>query len=259
MLKMKILSWNMARAIRPTGLNTDPWAVLEEINPDIALLQEVRVPPMTFGGHFHIVPTARGWGTGVWSKYPFSWTGTLPRGSDSSHEAIGDALAGYVATAAVELSPGRSLSVTSVHAYPAPVDARFLAGFSIDSVKCPAAAGVWPGDLVWWATRSLPNAGDPIVLGGDWNTALRFDEVYGPRGNAEFFARMSETGWCDAMKKFHDAEVQTYFSTGRGPYQLDHVFLTSDLFNSLQGADVAATPQVLGASDHAPIVLEILE
>jgi exonuclease III len=135
----------------------------------------------------------------------------------------------------------------------------FCADVDIASVKTPSAGRVWPGDLLWRATRALPSSGASAVLGGDWNTSLRFDEVYGPRGNAEFFDRMRDSGWCDAMKKFQEAEVQTYFRAGKGPYQLDHVFLTSDLFSRLRGAEVTATTQVLAASDHAPIILEVAE
>jgi exonuclease III len=68
---------------------------------------------------------------------------------------------------------------------------------------------------------------------------------------------MRDTGWCDAMRKFHKTEVQTYFRKGRAAYQLDHVFLTQDINERLQAAEVTATPDVLGASDHAPIVLEV--
>lgn len=255
---MKIISWNMARAIRPKGMDTDPWTVLETLNPDIALLQEAKVPPSTFGGHFHMVNTNRGWGTAIWSKYPFSWTGNFPNGSESLNEKIKEALAGYVASAVIGLSSSCSLSVTSVHAYPAAVKKQYLEDFPIESVKLPSESNVWPGDLIWWSTRFLPSEGGSFILGGDWNTSLLFDKVYGPRGNAEFFARMRDTGWYTAMKKFHETEVQTYYSPGKGPYQLDHVFLTSDLYDGLKTAEVLPTPKVLSTSDHAPIVLEIM-
>jgi len=58
---MKIVSWNMARAVRPAGLDVDPWTVLAAVDADVALLQETQAPPVALGGHFHVVPTKKGW------------------------------------------------------------------------------------------------------------------------------------------------------------------------------------------------------
>ena len=37
MERIRIVSWNMARAIRPKGLDGDPWQALETLEADIAL------------------------------------------------------------------------------------------------------------------------------------------------------------------------------------------------------------------------------
>lgn len=255
---MRILTWNMARGPRRKELDGDPWAVLAALEPDIALLQECRPPPgRPPPGHLHFVPSAQGWGTAIWSRFPLATTGDLPDGAEAERALARGALEGYVASAEVQVQAEAPILCVCVHAYPAAVKKQFLAGIDSATVKPPLQSKVWPGDLAWWTTSHLPSRGCPAVLGGDWNTARLFDRVYRPRGNQQFFDRMQASGWHEAMRKFNPDEVRTYFCKGRGPYQLDHVFLTSDLFARLTGASVAATEDVLRASDHAPVVLEL--
>jgi len=253
---MRLISWNMARGPRPKGLDRDPWDLLASLEPDIALLQEAAAPPEEFGGTFHLNRTRRGWGTGIWSRFPLGSLDTLD-GVDATELATAlPALKGYVASAVVDPPGGGSIVVVSVHAYPSKVPEKYLGGLDPDVLVAPPQKDVWPGDLLWWLTRRLPTETVPAVVGGDWNTARLFDENYGPRGNREFFERMAETGWHEAMRKFFDSEVQTYYREGRGPYQLDHVSLTGELYDLLGLGLVDASDGVLAASDHAPIVLD---
>lgn len=246
----------MAQGVRAKDLTTDPWDVLMGLDPDVAILQEVRTPQRVYGGHLHLNPTRRGWGTAVWSGDEFSSVGEVPTGETVEIERELGAVRGYVASAEIE-GPTASITVVSVHAYPARVPDEYLEDLDLTDLIVPPAKDVWPGDILWRLTRGLPTGGRSAILGGDWNTARLFDETYGPRGNHEFFVRMSETGWFEAIRKFSDTEVQTYFRPGRGEYQLDHVFLTEDLYSNLSSAEVVTTAEVLSASDHAPIVLEI--
>jgi endonuclease/exonuclease/phosphatase family metal-dependent hydrolase len=246
----------MAQGVRAKDLTTDLWDVLMGLQPDVAILQEVRPPQRAYGGHLHLNPTRRGWGTAVWSGEEFSSLGEVPAGDAVELERELSAVRGYVASAEIE-APTASLTVVSVHAYPARVPDEYLEELDLTDLIVAPATAVWPGDILWRLTRGLPTSGRSAILGGDWNTARLFDEVYGPRGNHEFFVRMSETGWFEAIRKFFDTEVQTYFRPGRGAYQLDHVFLTEDLYSNLSSAEVVTTDEILSASDHAPMVLTI--
>lgn len=247
----------MARAIRPKGLNTDPWEALKSYNPDIALLQEVTAPPKTIGGHFHYRPTTRGWGTGIWSRYSFDSLSEIPDVDNKELSSIDDALAGYICGAKITLPKFGQCTFISIHAYPSKVDKKYLRNLDKDSLKTENAKEVWPGDLIWWLTRKLPKSTDQVLIGGDWNTSILFDKIYGPRGNLGFFRRMKATGWYDALKKFSDQEIQTYFKSDSAPYQLDHIFLTEKLYNSLKDGRVQSSNEFLMASDHAPVILLI--
>ena len=254
---MRIVSWNMARGPRPAGLDADPWQVLATLDADVALLQECKQPvDGTIRGHLHFAPSKSGWGTAVWSRHPLGDRVALPPSDDERRSLFAHELDGYVATATVNVPGAPPLLAVSVHAWPAPLKLEVVARLGIDGLKTPAAKKVWPTDLIWLATRHLPSASARVVLGGDWNAARLFDTVYGPRGNQEFFDRMAETGWHEVMRRFHKNEHQTYFRKGRGPYQLDHVFVSSALLSGLASARVETEGGVRSASDHAPVVVE---
>ena len=254
---MRIVCWNMARAFHPKGRDRDPWEVLDALHPDIALLQETAALPDGFPGECHFNPTRRHWGTAVWSHYPLRSFDDLPGIDRQELQTVLPAVDGYFAGALVEVPAVGEVAAVSVHAYPSQVGEQYLTGLDASELVVPPQKAVWPGDIQWWLTRKLPAHGTPSILGGDWNTARRFDEVYGPRGNREFFQRMTETGWREALRKFHAEEVRTYFSRGKTPYQLDHVFLTDGLYETLRRGFVDSSAEVLLASDHAPIVLEL--
>ena len=255
---MRIVCWNLARAFRPKGRDRDPWEVLDALRPDIALLQEASAMPDGFLGEYHFNRTRHHWGTAVWSRYPLtSFDDDLPDIDRQELQKVLPAVDGYLAGALVEVPGVGDVAAVSVHAYPSQVGEQHLTDLDASELVVPPQKAVWPGDILWWLTRKLPAHGTPSILGGDWNTARRFDEVYGPRGNREFFQRMTETGWREALRKFNEEEVRTYFSRGKTPYQLDHVFLTDGLYEPLKRGFVDSSAEVLLASDHAPIVLEI--
>lgn len=135
-------------------------------------------------------------------------------------------------------------------------DALTITGFDVDALRLPHAKDIWPANLIWWALRDHTAGLAPAIVAGDWNTARRLDEVCGNRGNHEFFERMSKAGWIEFARCFHEEEVQTYFKKGKGPYQLDHAFVSDDLVCPENTFEVAATPEVLAVSDHAPLVMD---
>ncbi len=245
----------MARAIRPKELTGDPWDALTSVGPDIALLQEVRKKPDSAPGALHLLTTKQGWGTGIWSNLELSEKAEILNPEHADYPTLRDAILGYSASANVLVREDRPISVMSIHAYPAEVKPEYLIGFS-HPIKSPSAKMLWPGEIFWWLTKDLPQSGRDIIIGGDWNAALLFDKVYGPRGNEEFFDKMRAAGWRDALKKFQPNETQTYFRKGRHPYQLDHVFLSEALYDRLVNASVDISDTFLSCSDHAPLVLD---
>jgi len=254
---MRLVTWNMARGFRPKGRDRDPWEVLSALSPDIALLQEASPLPQGFGGYYHFNRSRSHWGTAVWSRFELSSVDRLPGIDDEELRKGLPAVDGYFAGALVDVPGFGEVVAISVHAYPSKVGEDYLDGLDSKELVTPPQKAVWPGDILWWMTRRLPDGERPAILGGDWNTARRIDEVYGPRGNRGFFERMLKTGWYEALGKFHDSEVRTYFIGEKAPYQVDHVFLSEGLYHSLEQGFVDSSPEILLASDHAPIVFEL--
>ena len=219
-------------------------------------MQEVTPPPEWMGGHFNFLPTKRGWGTGIWSRFKFDSQSEIPDLDKTELSSIDNALTGYICGAKITLPKFGQCSFISIHAYPSKVDEKYLHKLQKEVLKTENAKDVWPGDLIWWLTRKLTKSTNQVIIGGDWNTSLLFDKVYGPRGNLGFFSRMKETGWFDALKKFSSDEIQTYYKKNSGPYQLDHIFLTEELYKDLKDGRVQNSNQILSASDHAPVLLD---
>ena len=137
-------------------------------------------------------------------------------------------LAGYIALATVRVDTCE-FAVASVHAVARQVTDMAVTTPEHERIRRVALERAWHNDLavaalVPWVT------GRRFLVGGDWNNALLFDTVYpsgaegGPGASTEFFELRKETGWFDAMRKFHDNEIRTYFDPSSAPYELDHVF-----------------------------------
>ena len=99
-----------------------------------------------------------------------------------------------------------------------------------------------------------------IIIGGDFNMDRRMDDnptstkfalkdTY-PTNN--FFDAILDMGFHDCMRKLNDAPIQTHRNPKSNfPWELDHIFATENLYNSLKKVDV---PYVAALSDHDPII-----
>jgi hypothetical protein len=99
---MKIVTWNMSRRHQEAG-----WAyLLNEINPDIALLQEVYPPDRFKTSHLLYTPIggSRNWGSAVYtSNFPI-------------REVRVERYRGWVAAGVIQLHEGFSIIAVSIHA-----------------------------------------------------------------------------------------------------------------------------------------------
>ena len=75
---------------------------------------------------------------------------------------------------------------------------------------------VYPGDKQHADLQRLSellgpiSAQRPILVGGDFNAARRFDEVYGGRRFRTFFAAMDAAGLHDVHWRIHDREFHSF-------------------------------------------------
>ena len=176
-----------------------------EIQPDLLLLQEIRVTPDQLdsewrnpeGWHVHWHPAERkGYaGTAIWSRHPFQVLGTGTTKADSDNE-------------------GRLVSV-------------LCEGLNVSSVYLPSGSAkperqvvkeAWMKRFRSWANR-MQNTG-PVIFGGDLNIAHTAQDIFYAKSNEknsgflpherEWFSQLLKSGWHDVARQ--------HFSDVQGPY-----------------------------------------
>jgi hypothetical protein len=235
----------------------DQWNILQSLMPDIALLQEWRKPDdFAPSGNLHCVPYLPGRYTAVWSKWPIEDQDNFPRSANIDWGLYRNALDGCVASATITL-PVVSLSVTSVYAYPEKIKPEWIAAFDLEALRLPSANNIWPADMVWWALRNNTFTVGLSLLGGDWNTSRIMDDPR-PRGNQEFFDRMSKSSWNETARQYYPYEKDstTWARKGGRPMQLDHFFTSAELAKSMSNFEVVRAESFRNASDHLPILVD---
>ena len=103
-----------------------------------------------------------------------------------------------------------------------------------------------------------------ILIAGDFNMDRRMDEnptgtrfaSKGTYPTGEFFDAILDQGFYDCMRKFDKNPVQTHQNNKSDyPWELDHMFVTKELYDRLQKIVVHSHPEL---SDHYPIVADFL-
>jgi exonuclease III len=163
---------------------------------------------------------------------------------------------GQVVGARLRLANNSGLVAVSVHSPARTVSRTLVPQGIIPEIKLKQNRWIWRADVIYGALRHLPRITNKFVVGGDWNTSRLFDERYGPRGNEEFFQRMSDAGLMDCRQGFFPVEQRTWFRPGNAHYQLDHVFCDPASGKNIRKYRVDPTPAESGLSDHATVVVE---
>jgi len=158
----------------------------------------------------------------------------------------------YVAAAKIEGLLSEPVTCLSVHASPTALTAADRASWErIESLPAaregggPDANTLWDADLVH---ETLAGLKPRVLAAGDWNEARAWDDLHpGQTWGLEFFERMKEAGLVDVPHRDWEGERVT-----REPYQLDHVFASSDIAKRVHSPEVVYSPERIPA-DHKPI------
>jgi endonuclease/exonuclease/phosphatase family metal-dependent hydrolase len=266
---MRIVTWNIAK--RPA-----PWQFLEELEADVALLQEA-IPPHNPKGQqldlVSIAPTREGWRSmvaaptyrevhgrgGRWGSAILSRTAELE--AYEPHDSMPWLRMLWGGTAVARLTDP-PIWLASIHSDAGPVRADQLGGRSIEALRRCDLKHILEIELVVADLERL-FSGSRFIAGGDLNASLALDANYHPNNpsNARLFANLAEAGFVDLRPRFFEDEQQTWFKAGTGPYQLDHVFADADTEKRVVSwrvihEAVEREPQL---SDHAPIEVIVAE
>ena len=222
---MKIVSWNMNK--RKAGC----WEwILDSVDPDVVMAQEAS--PLPHGIDASVRSTTKKTNRSVFYS------------KQSNHEVV-----------KVESDHGMGLQVV-----------RHLNIFFINVYANLDFKPVDP-PLLGYISKFVANVrrrhhARHILIAGDFNMDRRMDE--NPTGTKfalknthptnNFFDAILDMGFYDCMRKFNDSPVQTHRNArSTFPWELDHMFVTRELFESLTGVEV---PDRRTLSDHDPIVAD---
>jgi endonuclease/exonuclease/phosphatase family metal-dependent hydrolase len=236
----RVVSWNLNHGAK----RDEQWRfLLEQLDPDLAVLQEARLPPPWVaerGGALVFAPKApgSGRGTAIYVRRPPLRPIRLANQD------------GYFAAARLRLPGGRPALALSVHGRTdrsRPGGHYYLTNYLRPEFDALAS--------------QLNNFRGRCFVGGDFNLSRGLDEAYGyrleqPRSHGGFFS------WLERKHNLIECcctagEKRSLYRKGpRHPdYQLDHLFVSRTLAGS-RGSCKVLDWELDGLSDHAPVVAD---
>lgn len=266
---MRIVTWNMGYWGHAPAHDAAWHWLLDELSPDIALLQECVVPSwveqrttVLFDRAYPNRPN-QPWGTALVTKdietVPVSleeietWLAAL--GDDAPDICSAARLQGWCIPASISLPDGSSALVISIHNPAFPIERDLVAGRDLLGIKLALNPDVWLLDVI---THFLEHRlVEPLIIGGDFNCSRLLDDPT-PRGNNEFFDRLTNDGFVSLHRLFHDSDEQTFFQQPeRRKHQLDYLYTDSTLAQRATQCRVIPRHMVETYSDHSPLVAEL--
>ena len=256
---VRVICWNMNGRTRAWDF------LLEQVDWDVALLQEAKKPPASLVSECACVwrpkYAASRSGASLWGTAVVRRDGPLePFEPDARFPWLRE-LAG---STAIAKSPDEPRWLASVHLHASPVGLEALSRISTDGVELTTRrrkGSVWEQNVVPFEFERL-FAGDTYIWGGDLNTDPRMDDIPAfAGGNRRLFQVYAEAGFHDTRAPFHADYQRTFFTKRSGPYQLDHVFADSETAARVAAWQIDERPvsEASRQSDHAPILVEIAE
>jgi len=266
---MRIVTWNMGYwSHRAAHEKAWHW-LIESLRPDIMLCQEC-VPPEWVQEEWTVFwarATPYGkqpWGTALVTNLPASptrlpdldlWLSSLPAMILGKNEPAAIQKAdGWLATAEVDIPSLGPTLVVSVHSPFFPIESERLEGIDISAMKLKKNENLWLLDVLFYFLRE--RLGNRLIAGGDFNYSRLLDDLYGERGNHEFFDRISDEGFVSLHRMFHDADEQTFFQKRGLGHQLDYLYCDKPMSGYVSSCKVVPYSEVKGLSDHAPLVAD---
>lgn len=262
----RIVTWNCHHAQATSEL----WSYLLELEPDIALLQEVGNFPETVARVYNIQLASPRRRNGQPQSFQ---TALLVRGTvtgslvlSASLEAVTNALeyfTGNLPACSVELLDGTRLKTVCVYCPAWRIDdLPQFKGVDLSSIKLPHGRGVWVSDLLRaWLTDFHPDPQEQWVIGGDFNSSETFDHRReGDRGNREGLDRIGSVGLVECLRCAQGDLTPTFQNTYGGAivHQMDHLFVSSRMRPNLVRCETGSQERVFGLhlSDHLPIIAD---
>ncbi len=253
---MRICSWNV-NGLR-AAVRKGYFDFIEAINPDIILLQEIRVTPDQLTED---IRCPHGWfvywnaaekkgysGTAIWSKYPIESTVTGLDGTDPEGRLI------HAVTHGLHI-----------------IDVYLPSGTSGDERQ--QQKELWMASFFPWS-KTFSKMNEPVVIGGDLNIAHTEKDIFYAKSNKKnsgflpheraWFGELLDSGWHDFMREqFGDIDGPYSWWSNRGKareldrgWRIDYLLGNDACFKRFKSAKTHREGGMT-VSDHAPITVDL--
>lgn len=273
---MRVITWNIHSANKDSRI----WQLLLELQPDIVLLQEVGDISEEIKNIYKILSKIAITKTGKPQRFS---TAVLVKGKiigeiklSSKHAWVNRELEffkGNFISCIVQTETQKTYKVVSVYSPAWPVDKNRLKGIDVSQVKLKLNPDVWGTEIIWSALKNSILDNEKWIVGGDYNISETFDKewqdkngkVFGIRssGNKEIIDRMYAMGFTECLRKSNNDNIIPTFkhSNQTVVHQIDHLFVTNDLYSKLEKCNVGDQAVIFGESlsDHLPIIADFNE
>ncbi len=259
---MRIITWNMRRATKPSAA----WKILIDLNPDIALLQEVSSIPEAIKELFDIKFQKAIGKTGKLQQFG---TAILVKGKiinelplSSEYAWVNQELerfSGNILSCVVQPIGCPMLNTISVYSPAWPIDTSKYLDIDITTIKLKTNPKLWVTEILWSALKNANLVDIPWIVGGDLNSSETFDLTFSS-GNREILDRMEALSLSECLQKYNGELIPTF----RNPrdakiiHQIDHLFVTNSLISTLKNCTTGDELTIFGSSisDHLPIIAD---
>ena len=238
-MELTLLTWNINRAAHT---RRKLWKYLEELYPDIAMLQEVYVIPSSFKRKYEVF---RGEMNAILVKERTDKEFTEKKRLEID---MGNSMISDVYLMCEVTFSRKDIVIISVYNYMAISEKEFL--------------NFWEGLFNYIKANQRKR----FVIGGDFNMDLKFLNSHNSalRRWGGIMKRivegLAELGYKDVLSFHEGNEPFTFFSpNGKKPYQLDYLFLPEDItvLDSKTGDQNRIMGESPRLSDHLPIIAKI--
>lgn len=254
---LRVLTWNCRSAFFDNSL----WDYFLKLDPDVALLQDVRNYPPAISNiytirenfarhkkghdhHFKTLLLAKGQIEPLDLAIGIDWID-----KELEHFA-GNLIAGRVFVPEVG-----QLNIVSVYSPHWHIPGGRLENVDFSGVKQSMNKDIWLADLVLAVlTRRLSSSNESWIVGGDFNNCETFS-----KDCKEYLGKMSSLGLIECLRGFCGQLTPTFrHQRGIARNQLDYIFVTKILGQSLLNAQTPPVSTIFehGFSDHSPIIAD---
>lgn len=269
---MRIITWNMRRAKE----HSEAWLILDQLDPDIVLLQEVSGIPDKYYKNYEIrfhkaiskIGNLQKFGTAILVKGEITSELPLISEFDWVNEQL-QLFKGNFVSCVAKLNGIEPINLVSIYSPAWPVKHNTSVDKDVSGVIIDSRSRIWATELIWSALKNMVKLDQNWIVGGDYNSSETFDKVwqdknnvkYGihGKGNVEIINRMYDLGFTECLRGYDGKITPTFkHSSGRVDHQLDHLYVSNNMYKQLVKSCTILDKNIFehSLSDHLPIMAD---